>query len=384
MNRLLMAVFIPILAASCAFKTPGAGLGGDNTVDASKITESSPLNKTGERADYSAMDMLKMSPGMITFLEEEVPVVRSEREQLRLLALAVIESGDFELTYDDSTRTASETFERREGNCLSFTNMFIAMARQLGLNAIFQEVDVPPAWTLSGQSYIFSQHINVYVRLERGFHEVVDFNLYEIDMEHNTRLVSDERARAHYFNNIGAEMMLAGDSAQAFQNLRESLLSDRSFVPAWVNMGILHRREEYVDWSEAAYLEALELDPGNLMALSNLVNLYEENGMASLARQYQERVESHRLRNPYYRYHRANQSFVEGDYDSAIKDLKYAIRSRKNEHQFYYLLSLCYLMKGERAAAAEWMEKAEATARSNSEKERYYYKLEQLRKLGSG
>jgi tetratricopeptide (TPR) repeat protein len=345
------------------------------------VMEDSPLNRINTKADIPEIDILEMSPEMIAFLDEEVPIIRSDREQLRHLALAVIESGNFELTYDDSTRTAKETFEMRQGNCLAFTNMFIAMARHLGLNAIFQEVDVPPAWTITGQSYIFSQHINVYVRLERGFHQVVDFNLYEVDMDHDTRLISDDRARAHYFNNIGAERMLAGESGAAYRYLRESLVHDMTFTPAWVNMGILHRREGLVDWAEASYFQALELDPGNLMALSNLVNLYEENGMTGLAQQYLKRVQNHRMRNPYYRYHKANEAFIEGDYDTAIEDLKYAIRLRRNEDRFYYLLSLCYLMQGNKSAATEWMKKAEAVAQTNSEKERYHYKLDQLRGL---
>ena len=49
--------------------------------------------------------------------------------------------------YDEITRTASETFRARRGNCLSFSNMFVAMARDVGLDVQFQEVEIPPDWT---------------------------------------------------------------------------------------------------------------------------------------------------------------------------------------------------------------------------------------------
>lgn len=384
MVRMVIVITVMVSLSSCVMQEVNDVVLVENTVTAESLLENSPLESTEVSGpDLTELDMLEMSPEMITFLDEKVDIIRGDREQLRHLAWAVIESGDFELSYEESTRTAGETFDKRRGNCLAFTNMFIAMARHLGLVAFFQEVDVPPSWTMTGQSYIYSQHINVYVRLERGFHQVVDFNIYEINIDHGSRLISDERAYAHFYNNIGAEQMLAGDSVLAYAYLRKSLKMDSTYAPAWINMGVLHRRERYPDWAEAAYLEALELEPANLMALSNLANLYEEQGRTVLAQQYQERVRSHRMRNPYYRYHKANEAFIEGDYTTAIKDLKYAIRLRKNEDRFYYLLSLCYLMSGDRDEAQKWMEKAEEVARINSDREKYHYKLDLLKNLNN-
>ncbi len=48
---------------------------------------------------------------------------------------------------------------------MSFTNMFLSMARYVGLNASFQEVKVPPDWTRRGDSFVLSRHINVNVDL---------------------------------------------------------------------------------------------------------------------------------------------------------------------------------------------------------------------------
>ncbi len=50
------------------------------------------------------------------------------------------------------------------------------------------------------------------------------------------------------------------------------------------------------------YLQALDGNPGDSVAMSNLVALYGQQGEAELAAGYRRRVDAHRMRNPYYRY----------------------------------------------------------------------------------
>ncbi|MGD8347146.1 MAG: tetratricopeptide repeat protein [Lysobacterales bacterium] len=370
---------------------------------AQDVLERSPLAGLSPDVDFSNFDLLEMSPEMIEFAERAVGSSNARSERLRRLAFAIMRSGDFSLDYEDTTGTAVETFESRRGNCMAFTNMFVAMARYLDIDARYQEVDVPPTWSMSGDSFLYSQHINVHVDLKQGRWREVDFNIYDFDHELETRIIPDSRARAHYFNNIGAERMLADETGPAYGFFRQSLREDEEFASAWINMGILHRREGLNDLAEAAFLEALRVggadtldmtrytgDIGwmssrqsdtDLIAMSNLANLYEEMGYTDLAAQYFERVHAHRMKNPYYRYQVAESAFEEGDYESAIENLQYAIRRRKNEDEFYYLLSLSYLMKGDREEARTWMKKAEEVAAENSEKDKYSYKLDLLRNL---
>lgn len=404
MYRQIIAILILVLLSSCATQGVKQGMTPEKSVSAGMILDASPLDP-GEAggANLADFDMLEMTPEMVAFLDEKVKTVDSHNEQLRRLAWAIMRSGEFSLVYDDSTGTARETFAKRRGNCMAFTNMFIAMSRHLGLDARYQEVDVPPTWSMSGESLLYSQHINVFIDLKNGRKREVDFNMYDFDHEMETRIISDRRAAAHYFNNVGAEYMLDGETAQAFTYFRQSLLRDDQYAPAWINMGILHRRGGLPAYAEVAYLQALGLDKSNLdamtrsardigwmashvdasslLAMSNLASLYEEQGRSDLAEPYFDKVHSHRMKNPYYRFQMADQAFEEGDYESAIKDLKYAIRRNRGEDEFYYLLSLSYLMDGDREEALEWMQKAEDIAQLNSEKERYSHKLDLLQSL---
>lgn len=403
MLRYIAPLAALLLLSSCAIRETQPVLDGENAITAEAVLIDSPLAASAAGMDFSEFDLLEMSPEMVEFLDQNVKHDGSNSEQLRNLAMSIMRSGEFSLIYEDTTGTAAETFATRRGNCMAFTNMFVAMARYLGIDARYQEVDVPPTWSMNGDSFLYSQHINVHIDLKSGRYREVDFNIYDFDHELESRIISDERARAHYFNNIGAEKMLAGETGSSFAYFRQSIREDGSYAPAWINMGILHRREQLPVHAEAAFLRALEIKPPEqkamssmtldvgwmpsrtadteFIAMSNLANLYVEQGQAELAETYFDKVHAHRMKNPYYRYQMASLAFEEGDYGAAIEDLKYAVRRHKNEDEFYYLLSLSYLMEGDRKAAREWMKKAETVAQENSEKEKYSYKLDLLHSL---
>jgi Flp pilus assembly protein TadD len=173
-------------------------------------------------------------------------------------------------------------------------------------------------------------------------------------------------------------MLLGGGTLQALANFRESVRGDDSFAPAWINLGILHRRDGYTEYAEAAYLRALEIDQYNLVAMSNLANLYEEERLTELAETYRSRVRSHRMNNPYYRYHLAQNAVIEGDYKTAIDHLKFAIRKKEDEDRFYFLMSLSYLLSGDEESAQSWMKQAEDLAGEDADRKRYRYKIELL------
>ena len=378
MNRwLLPALACAALGACAAPPVETVARLGSGAITPDLLLTTGPLEGGAPAAQLAPVDILELTPEMKAFLDEHMTERQEERDRLRALIYAVIVEGTFDLVYDESTRTAGETFRDRRGNCLSFTNMFIAMARYMGLEAKYQEVDVPPDWSLNGEAFLLSKHVNALLELSYG-ERIVDFNVYDFKMTFDKNVISDRRGRAHYFNNIGVEHLLSGDNALAVANFRESLHEDAKFTPAWVNLGILYRREGHPEYAEAAYLQALRTDHRNLVAMSNLANLYEAEGLTEEAAKYHARVQTHRMENPYYRYLLANEAFVNGDYRAAIDHLEFAIDKRDNEDRFLSLMSMSYLMSGDRESAQYWMQKAEVAAREDASKRRYHNKLELL------
>jgi Flp pilus assembly protein TadD len=322
--------------------------------------------------------VLAVSAEMQEFLNTHVARTAGRVTRMRQLAYAIVGKGAFGLEYDETTRTASETFRTRRGNCLSFSNMFVAMARRVGLDVDYQEVDVPPDWSFKNDAFVLNRHVNVRVDLGKDGEHVVDFNMDDFRTSYDRRTISDARALAHFYNNMAVERMQAGDTASALQYFRRATGHDPLFSPAWTNLGILYLRKGHPDHAEAAYLQALKADGGDLVAMSNLANLYERRGDRERAALYRNRVIGHRERNPYYRFQLAREAFQAQDYDAAISHLNYAIRRKKNEDQFYSLLGLSYMKKGDAQAARRWLSRAEEVAATDALKRRYASKIDIL------
>jgi Flp pilus assembly protein TadD len=335
-----------------------------------------------EPSDIPPIDdsaVLALDPKMQVFLDRYVNARDGDYIKLQQLVYAMLNEGTFGLDYDDRTRTAAETYRVGRGNCLSFTNMFVALAREAGLDVHYQEVDIPPDWTQQGGTFVLNRHVNAHVDLGLAGEHVVDFNLDDFKASYERRIVSDRRAMAHYFNNIGVERMQAGEPAAAFANFRKALAdNDSRFAPAWANLGTLYRREGYPAYAEASYHQALKVNRKDSVAMSNLAALYDAQGDAEQAAYYRDRVTYHRTRNPYYRYQLAREAFLAQDYEAAISHLKYAIRKRETEDAFYFLLGLSYLQTGDQKAARRWLEKAEAVAADERLKRNYQSKLDML------
>jgi Flp pilus assembly protein TadD len=324
------------------------------------------------------VDILALDDDMKEFLAQHVQERRNDYLQLHQLLYAMIDEGIFGLEYDGSTRTARQTFHAQAGNCLSFTNMFVAMARDVGLNVKYQQVAIPPDWSQSGDTFVLNRHINVYINLGPWGGHVVDFNVDDMKANYERTVVSDDRAQAHYYNNIGVEKMQQRDARAAFLNFKRGIEADQHFAPLWTNLGTLYLRHRELVFAEASYRMALRIDARDMLAMSNLSRLYERQGDAQRAAYYRERVTVYRLRNPYYRYHLAKEAFQNADYKTSIEHLERAIRKKPGEDSFYFLLGLNYLQEGNSKRARRYFDKAEALAAEKSLKQNYRNKIDEL------
>jgi len=372
-------VVVAGLVSGCAGQAPSSAASGAAEVTAEQLLSGDSFEiDVNNAVTIDADAILAVDDEMRTFIAEYVDPDDGRYLKLQQLLRAVISDGSFGLVYDENTHTASGTYYARAGNCLSFTNMFIAMAREIDLDVSFQEVDIPPDWSMRGDAYILSRHMNVKVDLGPTREHVVDFNIDDFKTTYERREISDERAYAHFFSNKGVEQLQAGDYAAAFQYFHAALNFDREFAAGWSNLGALYRRAGQPVYAEAAYLEALRLQPEELLAMSNLARLYAAQGETELAEFYRSQVVYHRDRNPYYQYELARQAFLERDYEQAIEYLDKAVRKKQWEDSFYFLMGLSYLQLGDEQQARRWLEKAEEVAESSALKRNYQSKIDLL------
>lgn len=263
------------------------------------------------------------------------------RRLVRLVG-AMTEDGLLSLDYDElSTQTVSDTFRSRQGNCLSFTMLFVTLARELGLKVTYQVVRAPPTWTNDKGLVVIGNHVNALVENADGRDYVVDFNVVGSANRYAARAVSDKHILALFYANRGAEAILDKDYDIAFRYLQAAISTDGEVAGGWTNLGAMYARQFRYEHAEAAYLHALENDPGNRTALSNLANLYAETGREALAEQYRERVRRYQERNPYYHYSLAQGAYAEQRFEDALRALGSAIRLQ-DDPEFHTLQSQVY------------------------------------------
>ena len=86
------------------------------------------------------MDVLAVSDALAAYIDtmRRRPDVRQRLEEIADLFR---ENGDLAMRYRvDATLSASQAFEQRKGNCLTYTHLFIAIARYLDMRVRYQEV----------------------------------------------------------------------------------------------------------------------------------------------------------------------------------------------------------------------------------------------------
>jgi tetratricopeptide (TPR) repeat protein len=359
---------------------PGAALPGD----AELLSGAALFGVPVAASELPDADIRGLDEDMRAFVARAVTGARTHDVRLERLLRAMTQSGLFSLDYqEETTLTASDTFRAGVGNCLAFTNLFVALAREARLHVSYQQVEVPAMWTGDGDTAILHQHVNVRVRdtTDGRFpprHQVVDFNLPSFRGNYPQRPISDSHVDALFYNNLGAQAIRAEEHREAFVYLLKALAADEDVAAAWTNLGVLYQRNDRPEHAESAFHRALRADPRFKPAMSNLARLYDRHGLQSLAGEYRERIRRHQQRNPYYHLFLAERAYAEDDPHAALASIDRAIRLRKDEHRFHYMRAVILAQIGRHDASRASLELAREYASVAQVQEIYERKLGEL------
>src|SRR5438477_3994588 len=118
----------------------------------------------------SGDSVFALSNEMKHYLRADIAGQLLGKDPRRGLIDALYDKSQLKLEYDaEITRTASQTFAARAGNCLSLAIMTAAFAKQIGLTVRYQKVLVDDAWSRSGDMYFSSSHVNLTLgTIQRG------------------------------------------------------------------------------------------------------------------------------------------------------------------------------------------------------------------------
>lgn len=288
--------------------------------------------------------------------EARARVAGSERRRAqRILDLVFGELG-LEYAYYP-TRTASETFRQRRGNCLSFVNLFVALGRQAGLHPFYVEVVDRQGWSYRQGMVVSHGHIVAGLRIA-GALETFDFLPYQPRTYHDLVALDDRQAVARFYNNLGAEALLTGDLVAAREHLDLVATLAPDFVDGMSNRGVCLARLGQLDEALLLYRRGLDLDPANLAVMSNAARLHQQLGHAREAEALLARVRETRRASPYFYLYQGERALAEDELDVALTHLKEALRLDSELPEVHLGLVKLYLALGELERARHHLRRA--------------------------
>ncbi|WOT05912.1 tetratricopeptide repeat protein [Shewanella youngdeokensis] len=284
---------------------------------------------------------------------------------------------------DNVTRTASETFDDRKGNCLSLVLLTAAIAQELGVSVVFQQIDIPPVWDRQGGVYLINGHINLKLLPQEQTHVfnvdsteiLVDFLPARTMQGYGKRKVSQSKIISMFYNNIAADALVIGDYNRAYSLVKMSLQQQDVFLPALNTLAVLYRYKGLNAEAEALYKLALAFKPNDMDILTNYsILLAVQNRLAEWGELHRV-IELARIRNPYYYYGIAQQAYNDKEYQTAINWYKKAIDKADYRHEFYFGLSRSYWAMGDQYRSQIHMQKALSLSTDIQHQRRYQAKL---------
>ncbi len=302
------------------------------------------------------------------FQEQVMRKGGSKEERLRLLIDFVLEEPGLNLQYDvGTTRTVAETYRSRKANCLSFTLLFIALAREAGLKAYVQEYEQVLVWYLQDGLVFNSSHVNA--RIEAGAErQTVDVGRNVLVSRYRPRNISDQRAMSFYYNNRGVELMADGDLPGAGRHLNAAVAMQPEDPAVWSNLGVLQLRLGDTRTAERNYQKALELDSSHGAALANIVTLYQRNGRSKQAAEYTRRLRKVQFADPFHQFMLGMDYERRGEYAMAASYYRRATRLHSDEPAFYLGLARVYTEMGQPGRAQRSLARAYALRDENARK----------------
>ncbi len=285
----------------------------------------------------------------------------SDTERMEALVDAITSLAGFSISYDWlSNKTAKEVFRQGKGNCLAYTNLFVGMARSVGVDAVYADVMFTERLTREAEIIVKSTHITAAVTLASGL-TLIDFTRTPERKYTAFRPIDDLEAIANFYNNQGFLYGYFTEKGDVdFDPLEKELEMYRlalevlpTFDRARNNLGVALRRRGRIDEAIEQYKLAIEHDPKYVEAHSNLGTAYSYQGRTQEAlKEY--RLAAENAGPDGYVHERLGATFVRlGRYQDAIKEFRKALSKEPDLADAHYQLGECYRSLGDKKKAAE-------------------------------
>ena len=296
---------------------------------------------------------------MRRWVKEEVPKKYSPEDRLNRLRDGLLANRNLAIEYTwGYTGTAAEVFQYRRANCLAFTNLFLGMAREIGIPVYFLAVENVETYRKEGNLVVISDHIAVGYG-DGPSRKIYDFSENPQDDLRFVKKISDLQAIAMFHSNRGAEALQAGSVQDALAWSELAVAIDENLPSAWVNLGVARRRAAQVERAEMAYKKAIELDPRVYSAYHNLAALLRTEDRLSEAEAFEEALADSPNQNPYTYLSLGDLSMEAGRLGDAERFYRRAVSLSEGDAECYAALGQLAVASGDLRLAKKMLRKAQ-------------------------
>lgn len=289
-------------------------------------------------------------------------VMSTERRLNELLTLLYGEQG-IRLGYAAGHSTSAiQTWERKQGDCLSLTILTYAVAKALDIRAVMQEVIVAPVFDRRDGADYVSHHVNVLIPTNATIlinDQVIDAGGIVVDFQPQVgarsrgRALTQDQIVARFYNNRASEYLAKKQDDFAYAYYRAAIAADVHYGPAYSNLAQLYYRRGLQKSAEQLLWHAVALDQVSDAPMRNLHALLVAQGRDQEALEVSVMMERLKYQDPYHWLRTGVEALQKGNTRSAISALERAETLAIGFQEIHYYLAIAYVRNGQREKAAK-------------------------------
>jgi len=330
-----------------------------------------------------AAAVFALSPQMLAYIDPHIAPEQKSKGRQRGLLFGLFASDEPFLAYEASvTRTASEAFDARSGNCLSLVLMTGAFAKQLGLGVRYQWIHTWKAWSRDSELEYLNTHVNLVLlppNEPHGDGVLVDFMPPEPNTIQHIYVVDETRIVAMYMNNRAVELLARGEVDRAYWWAKAAVQHDSSFLDAVNTLAVIYKARGRLESDEQALRWLLAQEPDNLVALQNLQVVLQAQGRTAEAEAVSKQVRELMPVPPFHYYDLGQQALQQGHFQKAKELFQKEMRRDSHYDKFHASLALAHYGLGEMNKAQAQMAIALENSTTTADRAMYTRMLAHLR-----
>jgi tetratricopeptide (TPR) repeat protein len=316
-----------------------------------------------DRVTETRATLFALEPEALASIASGEQLGFTSEKRLDLLLSQLYGAGGVRLAYNGGHSTgAMQTWRNRRGDCLSMTVLTYAAANALGLTAHMQNVHVPVVLDRHDGIEFVNEHVNVFIRNEsevningRVFRPggiVIDFEP-QVAARNAGDWLSETDILVRYYNNRAAEFLVQKDPSQAYAYYRAAIEADPADAAAFSNLAQLYMAQGQRSGAEQLLRHALNIGGDAYVPLRTLERLLTRQGRSAEAKQYADALSRLQTNDPYYWLGRGLTALREERLVDAIDTLERAALLTNGFEEVHYFLGLAYLRSGQLAQAGQ-------------------------------